>query len=112
MLSVKTTNAGTFISLAVLSRQSFSATSSSSSISDGQLSQRRSSTAAGVLSAALQTRQRAPPPRRLGVAEAGSCAVGAIPLRNRECLRDLRPPAALFLHRLDITGARKCMRDG
>src|SRR5215813_8122408 len=84
VLSVNTTYAGTLISFEVRSRQSFSWDSSSSSMSDGQLSHRRSMIAGGVVSVLLQTRQRGVAPRgrrgRFGVALPGDC--GAMPLRN------------------------------
>ena len=55
-------------------------------MSDGQLSQRRSMIAAGVVSALLQTRQRgvgaARPPRL--VRRVSACECGAMPLRNRD----------------------------
>jgi hypothetical protein len=55
-------------------------------MSDGQLSQRRSMIAAGVVSVSLQTRQRGVAPRarrgRLGPASLGDC--GAMPLRKRD----------------------------
>ncbi len=63
VLSVNTTYAGTFISLETRSRHSLSSASSSSSRSDGQVSQRRNMIAGGVDSGALHTRHRGAGPR-------------------------------------------------
>src|SRR5690349_15469063 len=94
VLSVNTTYAGTLMSFEVRSRQSLRSASSCSSMSDGQLSQRRSITAAGVLSALLHTRQRGVGPRcfrgLLGLLSA--CELGAMPLRKRDGRRVCRPP--------------------
>ena len=93
VLSVNTTYAGTFMSLEVRSRQSFRSARSCSSISDGQPSQRRSMTAAGVVSAPLQMRHRGVGPRGFrGLLGVSACELGAMPLRKRDGLRPCLPP--------------------
>src|SRR6476661_1611734 len=93
VLSVNTTYAGTPMSLEVRSRQSLRSASSCSSMSDGQASQRRSMTAAGVVRALLQTRQRGVGPRAfLGFPGLSACEFGAMPLRKRDGRRPCLPP--------------------
>src|SRR6201996_5955320 len=95
VLSVKTTYAGTFCSLATSRRHSLSRDNRFSSMSAAHVSHRRSMTAAGVDRSLLQIRQRVAAARlRRDLFGAGSARVcGAIPLRNRDGLRPCRPPA-------------------